>query len=325
MDKKRTSVLRTIGKKPWFSSIIIFIIVFAGMSILTPKTFLNMTNLTNVLRQGSVYAIMATGMSFAIMTGGIDLSQGSVLAVVSVVASMIINKGEGSIFLAVVVGLMIGAAIGCLNGILVGYLDVPPFIATLGTQYGMRGVALIITNAAPVSADYPPFRVLGTGYFLKIPLPVYLVLLVAFIGQFVLSKTSTGRNVLAVGSNAEASRLSGINVRKTKVIAYSISGTAVAIAAIMYISRLGAAQPTAGIGYESEAICATVIGGTSIVGGEGSIAGSAIGAIIVMILRNGMVLLGVSTYWQQLVIGIVLVTAVVFDVSRKKRDMLRKD
>lgn len=325
MDKRRSSLLRTIGKKPWFSSVIIFIIVFAGMSILTPKTFLNMTNLTNVLRQASVYAIMATGMSFAIMTGGIDLSQGSVLAVASVVAAKIINKGEGSIFLAVVASLFIGALIGCLNGILIGYLDVPPFIATLGTQYGMRGVALIITNAAPVSADYAPFRVLGTGYFLNIPLPVYLVLLVAFIGQFLLAKTSTGRNVLAVGSNAEASRLSGINVRRTKVIAYMLSGTMVAIAAIMYISRLGAAQPTAGIGYESEAICATVIGGTSIVGGEGSIAGSAIGAVIVMILRNGMVLLGVSTYWQQLVIGVVLVTAVVFDVARKKRDLKRKD
>lgn len=328
MEKKKQSSgwFSIISKKPWFSSIVIFVIVFLGMSIATPTTFLNVTNLMNVLRQGSVYSIMAVGMSFAIMIGGIDLSQGSVLAVVAVIVAMVVSKMESGLglFLSVLAGLGIGGIIGLLNGILVGYLDVPPFIATLGTQYGMRGVALIITNAAPISVKYEPFRVLGTGYFLGIPLPVYLVLLVTLIGQFLLSKTSTGRAVLAVGSNAEASRLSGINVRLTKVIAHTISGLAVAIAAIMYVSRLGAAQPTAGQGYESEAVCATVIGGTSIVGGEGSIAGSAIGAIIVQILRNGMVLLSVSTYWQQLIIGMVLIVAVVFDVSRKKAEARKK-
>lgn len=316
----KPNALSSIGKKPWFSSIIIFVVVFAGMSLLSPKTFLSVNNITNVLRQGAVYAIMAVGMSYAIMLGGIDLSQGSVLAVVGVVVAMIMRKGEGSMFLGIVAGLGIGAVIGFINGVLIGYLDVPPFIATLGTMYGMRGVALIMTNAAPVSADYAPFRVLGTGYFLGIPLPVYLVIAVAAIGQFILTKTATGRFILAVGSNPEASRLSGINVRKTRVIAHIFSSVAVAIAAVMYISRLGAAQPTAGDGYELEAVCATVIGGTSIMGGEGSIVGSAVGAIIVMILRNGMVLLSISTYWQQLIIGLVLVVAVVFDVMRKKAD-----
>lgn len=324
MEKKRKSLLGSIGKKPWFSSVVIFIIVFIGMSIAAPDTFLKPMNITNVLRQGSVYAIMAVGMSFAIMIGGIDLSQGSVLAVVSVVVALVMKGNPGSMILAILVGLLIGSVIGLLNGYLIGYLDVPPFIATLGTQYGMRGLALIITNAAPVDANYAPFRVLGTGYFLGIPLPVYMFLIIAIIGQFMLSKTTTGRSILAVGSNAEASRLSGINVRKIKVIAHMLSGLAVALAAIMYVSRLGAAQPTAGIGYESEAVCATVIGGTSIVGGEGSIIGSAIGAIIVQILRNGMVLLSVSTYWQQLIIGVVLIVAVVFDVARKKAEAKKK-
>lgn len=315
--------LRDAAKKPWFSSIIIFLLVFFGMSVLSPNFFLTVNNVTNVLRQGSVYAIMAVGMTFAIMIGGIDLSQGSVLAVVGVIVAMILREGEGSLFLAILAGLGIGALIGGINGFLVGYLDVPAFIATLGTMYGMRGVALILTNAAPIKANYPPFRVLGTGYFLGIPLPVYLVAIVAAIGQFILTKTPTGRYILAVGSNQDASGLSGINVKKTKLVAHIFSGVAVAIAAIMYISRLGAAQATAGSGYELEAVCATVIGGTSIMGGEGSIIGSAIGAIIVMIIRNGMVLLNVSTYWQQLIVGVVLVVTVVFDVIRKKADARR--
>lgn len=324
MIKGSYDLLKGTSKRPWFSSIVIFVIVFSGMSLLSPRVFLTVNNVTNVLRQGSVYAIMAVGMTFAIMIGGIDLSQGSVLAVVGVVVAMIMKGGEGSVFLAIIAGLAIGSVIGLLNGILIGYLDVPAFIATLGTMYGMRGVALILTNAAPIKADYAPFRVLGTGYFLGIPLPVYLVAGVAIVGQFILTKTSMGRYILAVGSNVEASHLSGINVRKTKVLAHVFSGIAVAIAAIMYVSRLGAAQPTAGNGYELEAVCATVIGGTSIMGGEGSIVGSAIGAIIVMIIRNGMVLLNVSTYWQQLIVGVVLVVAVVFDVLRKKADTQKK-
>ncbi|MEN6339497.1 MAG: ABC transporter permease [Clostridiaceae bacterium] len=320
MTNKQDSALRSIGKKPWFSSIIIFTIVFIGMSVLSPHTFLTMNNITNVLRQGSVYAIMAVGMTFAIMIGGIDLSQGSVLAVVGVVVGMIMKEGQGNMYLAMLAGLVVGALIGLLNGVIVGYLDVPAFIATLGTMYGMRGVALILTDAAPVGADYAPFRVLGTGYLFGIPLPVYLVAFVAIAGQFILTKTAIGRYILAVGSNAEASHLSGINVRKTKVVAQVFSSVAVAIAAIMYLSRLGAAQPTAGNGYELEAVCAAVIGGSSIMGGEGSIVGSAVGAMVVMILRNGMVLLGVSTYWQQLIIGTVLVVAVIFDVMRKKAE-----
>jgi ribose transport system permease protein len=320
MADKQDGALRSIGKKPWFSSIVIFAIVFIGMSVLSPNTFLTMNNITNVLRQGSVYAIMAVGMTFAIMIGGIDLSQGSVLAVVGVVVGMIMKEGQGNMYLAMIAGLAVGALIGLLNGVIIGYLDVPAFIATLGTMYGMRGVALILTDAAPVGADYAPFRVLGTGYLFGIPLPVYLVALVAIVGQFILTKTAIGRYILAVGSNAEASQLSGINVRKVKVVAHVYSSVAVAIAAIMYLSRLGAAQPTAGNGYELEAVCAAVIGGSSIMGGEGSIVGSAIGAMVVMVLRNGMVLLGVSTYWQQLIIGTVLVVAVIFDVLRKKAE-----
>jgi len=320
MPDKQEGALRSIGKKPWFSSIIIFAIVFIGMSVLSPNTFLTMNNITNVLRQGSVYAIMAVGMTFAIMIGGIDLSQGSVLAVVGVVVGLLMKEGKGNMYVAMGAGLAVGALIGLLNGVIIGYLDVPAFIATLGTMYGMRGVALILTNAAPVGADYAPFRVLGTGYLLGIPLPVYLVALVAIAGQFILTKTAIGRYILAVGSNAEASHLSGINVRKVKVVAHIYSSVAVAIAAIMYLSRLGAAQPTAVNGYELEAVCATVIGGSSIMGGEGSIVGSAIGAMVVMVLRNGMVLLGVSTYWQQLIIGTVLVVAVIFDVLRKKAE-----
>ena len=318
--KKAPTNLSAITKKPWFSSIVSFIVIFLGMTLLSPKLFLTGNNLMNIVKQCGTYAIMAIGMSFAIIVGGIDLSQGSLLAVVAIVTAKILRNGEGNMALAIVAGIAVGALIGAFNGFLVGFLNVPAFIATLGTQNALRGLALILTNATPVTCDYGPFRVLGTGYLFGIPYAVFLILIVGIIAQFILSKTATGRQVYAVGSNAEAARLSGISVKMTKLKAHIFSSMAVSIAAILYISRLGAAQPTAGQSYESEAIVAAVLGGTSITGGEGSAVGSVIGAISVMIIRNGMVLLNVSTYWQQLVIGMVLITAVVIDITRKSID-----
>jgi ribose transport system permease protein len=245
-----------------------------------------------------------------------------VLAVVAIVVGLVIRDTQ-SIFLAVTAGVAIGAAIGLLNGLVISYVGVPAFIMTLGTMRGMRGVALLISKGSPVDIKLESFRVLGVGSFLGIPIPVYLFIAVALVAQFILSQTSTGRYIFALGSNEEAAKISGVKIEKNRIKAYLISGICVAIAAILYVSRLGSAQPIAGDSYELEAVAAAVIGGTSIVGGEGSAVGSIIGAVVVAIIRNAMVLLQISTYWQSIVIGMVIVVSVSIDIIRKKLEARR--
>jgi ribose transport system permease protein len=309
--------------EPWFSAVPPLIVLFILMSIVTPDTFLTSSNIMNVLRQAAVYAIMAVGMAFAIITGGIDLSQGSVLAVVAIVVGIVI-RDTGNAFLAILpawsrrVGRIAQRRGHCL-------LDMPRFIMTLGTMRAMRGVALLLTKGTPIDITMPEFRVMGVDSFLGIPIPVYIFVAVGLIGQFILSKTSTGRYIYALGSNVEAAKISGVKIVWNRIKAYLFSGIAVAIAAILYISRLGSAQPIAGDGYELEAVAATVIGGTSIVGGEGSAIGSILGAVVVAVIRNAMVLLQISTYWQSIVIGMVIVVSVSIDIIRKHIEARRVD
>jgi ribose transport system permease protein len=286
--------------------------------------FLTMSNLCNVLRQASIYAIMGVGMTFVIIAGGIDLSVGSVLALSTVVIGYTLNNGAGNMYLAMLLGVLTGALVGLINGVIISFINIPPFIVTLGTMNIARGVTLLITNAAQVPADYEPFRVLGTGYWLGIPIPVYLFIIIGMIGAFILSNTATGRYVFALGSNEEAARLSGVKIIWNKIKIYTICGITVGLAAVIYLSRLGAAQPTAGNGYELQAIAAVVIGGTSMTGGEGGMLGTLLGAIIVAVINNGLVLLNVATYYQWVVLGAIIVIAVGLDITLKnmaaKRD-----
>jgi ribose transport system permease protein len=240
------------------------------------------------------------------------------------VVGLVIQSTQ-NILLAVALGILVGAGIGLLNGVVVSYVGVPAFIMTLGTMRAMRGVALVITKGSPIDVKMDSFRVVGVGSWLGIPIPVYLFIFVAVVGQFILSKTSTGRYIFSLGSNEEAARISGVNIEWNRIKAYLISGICVAVAAILYMSRLGSAQPIAGESYELEAVAATVIGGTSIIGGEGSSIGSIIGAVVVAVIKNGMVLLQVSTYWQSIVIGLVIVVSVSIDVIRKKIAARRVD
>ena len=310
--------------EPWFAAVLPLIFLFVVMSLLRQDTFLTQSNIMNILRQGSIYAIMAVGMTFPILTSGIDLSQGSVLAVVAIVTGLVLRNTE-SIFLAVSSGIAVGASVGLLNGIVIAYVKIPAFIMTLGTMRAMRGVALLITKGTPIDIRMSSFRILGTGSLFGIPIPVYLFIFVALVAQFILSHTSTGRYIFSIGSNEEAARISGVKIELNRIKAYLISGICVAIAAILYVSRLGSAQPIAGDGYELEAVAATVIGGTSIMGGEGNAIGSIIGAVVVALIRNAMVLLQVSTYWQSIVIGFVIVISVCVDVMRKYWASLRID
>ena len=302
---------------PWISAAVPLVVLMVALSFAHPM-FLTTSNILSILRQAAVYVIMGLGMSFVLMTGGIDLSQGSLLALVGVVSAYIVEN-SGSIFLAILAGILVGAAIGAANGVVVSCLKIPPFIMTLSTMYLCRGLTLVITQASPIAITNSSFKWIGGGDLLGIPVPVIIFIIAAVIGQFILSYTATGRYILAVGSNREASRLSGIKTRWNECKVYIISGIMVAIAGVVYVARLGAAQATAGQSYEMEAVAASVLGGTSVLGGEGGIIGTVMGAIVVAIIRNAIVLLDVSTYYQQMITGAVILIAVIVDVQRKAR------
>lgn len=290
----------------------------------TTDSFLTYNNIMQMLRQASIYAIMATGMTFVIMTGGIDLGQGSCLAFCSVIVGLILNA-TGNIWLSMAAGIFCGAFIGFCNGVIVAYVRIPAFIVTLGTMFIVRGVTLWMTNSAMISVKNISFRVIGQGFTLGIPNPIFVFLIVGAIGQMILAKTATGRYVLAIGSNEETARLSGVHIEWNKIKVFMISGACVAVASIVYLSRLTAAQPVAGQGYEMEAVAAAVIGGTSINGGEGTIIGSLIGAVVVAVIRNGLVLLGVQSFFTQIVVGAIIVGAVGLDITRTRLAARRLD
>ena len=304
------SVLQKIG--PFIGLLLIVIII----SIMSPN-FLTLNNLLNVLRQVSINALIAFGMTFVILTGGIDLSVGSILALTGAVTAGLMAGGMDPI-LAMFLGLLLGAVLGAINGVIIAKGKVAPFIATLATMTIYRGLTLVYTEGRPISGlgDSQAFQLLGKGYFFGIPVPVITMALTFGILYFILKKTTFGRRVYAVGGNEEASRLSGISVDRIKIYVYSLTGTLAALAALILTSRLNSAQPTAGNMFELDAIAAVVLGGTSLTGGRGWIVGTLIGALIIGVLNNGLNLIGVSSFFQQVVKGAVILVAVLLD--RKK-------
>jgi ribose transport system permease protein len=286
--------------------------------ILTPY-FLTVSNLLNIAEQTSINAIVAVGMTFVILSGGIDLSVGSIVALSGVVLGTSLQSGH-ALPVALILAAAVGLACGLVNGALVAWGGLPPFIVTLGTMSIARGAALLYTEGRPVSGFEPGFRMLATGRVGFVPAPVIAMLVVYAIAHFVLTRTTFGRYVYAIGGNEEATRLSGVAVRFHKTMIYGVSGLMSAIAAIILTARLNSAQPIAGMMYELDAIAATVIGGTSLMGGEGSLGGTLVGALIMGVLRNGLNLLGVSSFLQQIVIGGVIVVAVLLDTILKRRN-----
>lgn len=285
--------------------------------ILTPH-FLTVSNLLNVAQQATIIAIIAVGMTFVIITGGIDLSVGSVLAFAGVVMANALQSGV-TLPLALLIGLGVGLACGVINGLLITVGRLPPFIATLGMMSVARGAALMFTEGRPISGFSEGFRSIATGEILRIPAPVVIMIVVYLIAHFVLKRTKLGRYTYAIGGNEEAALLSGINVRLNKTLVYGIAGLLSGLAAILLTARLNSAQPIAGMNYELDAIAATVIGGTSLLGGEGTVSGTLIGALIMAVLRNGLNLLSVSSFFQQVVIGSVIIFAVLIDMALKRR------
>ncbi len=305
------------GRARRFGTLIGLVALSAVLWMLTPH-FLTVSNLLNVAEQTSINAVVAVGMTYVILSGGIDLSVGSIVALSGVVLGTLLQT-DAPLVVATGVALLVGAACGLANGALISWGGLPPFIVTLGMMSIARGAALLFTEGRPVSGFDADFRAIATGRVAFIPAPVIIMLSVYLAAHLVLTRTTFGRYVYAIGGNEEATRLSGVSVRFHKTMVYGVAGLMSAVAAIILTARLNSAQPIAGMMYELDAIAATVIGGTSLMGGDGSLGGTLVGALIMGVLRNGLNLLGVSSFLQQIVIGAVIILAVLIDTLLKRR------
>lgn len=297
-----------------YKSIVALIILCAIISIVSPR-FLGIANLRNLFTQISVNGVISLGMTFVILTGGIDLSVGSVVAISGAVAAATIQS-TGSIILGILAALFTGVFVGFINGIVVARGKIQAFVATLATQTVFRGVTYVFTGGNPISGLSDNFIMLTNSRILGIPVPVIMTIVVFAICAYVLTQTRYGRYVYAVGGNEDSARLSGISVNNVKIWVYIISGITAAIAGIIVTSRIGSAAPTAGNGYELDAIAAIVIGGTNLVGGEGTIIGTVIGVLIIGVLSNGLNLMDVSAFYQTIVKGLVILIAVLIDKKK---------
>jgi len=288
-----------------------------GLTIATPH-FLTAVNLSSVARQTAVINIIALGMTLVIITGGIDLSVGSMLAISGLFGSMAIKAGQ-PVLIAIAVGIGCGMLCGLLNGLMITRLRISPFIVTLGTLEAYRGLALVISKGLPVHEIPDSFSYLGDGNLLGIPFSLWVLALCAVVMHFILENTKLGRYAFAIGSNQSAAYYAGVPIKFHLTSVYLIAGGLAGLAGMVEASRLMTGQPTAGQGYELQAIAAVVIGGGSLQGGEGSVIGTLIGAFIIGLLSNGSDLLGINPYWQQVTIGVVIIAAVGFDEFRKRR------
>lgn len=306
-----------IGKMQSLGSLLGLVLIVVILSVVNGD-FLTVGNIFNVLRQISINALIAFGMTFVILTGGIDLSVGSILALSSAFTAGLMASGMNT-WLAVGIGLIGGMVMGAINGFLITKGKVAPFIATLATMTVFRGLTLVYTQGRPITGFKEDFAFLGKGYFLQIPMPIIWMVISFAVLYIILKQTTFGRRVYALGSNEEATWLSGINTSKVKILVYSISGLLASISGIILTSRLNSAQPTAGGAFELDAIAAVVLGGTSLSGGRGWIVGTLIGAMIIGVLDNGLNLLNVSSFYQQVVKGVVILIAVLLDRSKARK------
>ncbi|MCW9716433.1 ribose ABC transporter permease [Avibacterium sp. 21-594] len=302
-------------------SILALIALIVIVSSINPN-FFTMDNLLNILRQTSVNAIIAVGMTFVILTAGIDLSVGSVLALTGAIAASLVNL-DLSIFIVIPLVLLCGTLLGGISGVIIAKGKVQAFIATLVTMTLLRGVTMVYTDGRPISLGFSDvadqFSFLGTGYLFNIPFPIWLMAIIFLVAWYILKHTPMGRYIYALGGNESATRLSGINVDKVKIFVYAVSGFLATVAGLIVTSRLSSAQPTAGVSYELDAIAAVVVGGTSLMGGKGRIFGTLIGALIIGFLNNALNLLDISSYYQMIAKSIVILAAVLTDhfFSRK--------
>lgn len=310
-----------------YGILIALVVVCVALAVLN-EYFLTTRNILNVLRQTAINGILAIGLTFVILARGIDLSVGSVVALAGVVAASLattsstamVAGGPYPVVLAMAVGLLVGAAAGAVNGAVVARFSVPAFVATLGMLSIARGLTLLYVDGRPVPALTPEFRWIGTGDVLGVPMPVVIFALVFLVSWWVLAQTRFGRHVYAAGGNPHAATVSGINVTRVRFLVFVISGALAGLAGMMLAARTGSALPQAGVAYELDAIAAVVIGGTSLAGGVGRVTGTLIGALLIGVVNNGLDLMGVESYYQLVIKGMLIVAAVMLDQSRNKRD-----
>ncbi len=312
------SIVRRILRARETGIAVVVLIISAILSLGTPY-FLTPSNLAIVARQISLSAIIAIGMTLVILLGGIDLSVGSVVALVSVITGYVMVTMQMPIVISILIALVIGTLVGTINGVLIIKTSVPPIIVTLGMMGLARGAALVITKGSTISGLPESYLTLGQGYVAGIPIPVIILAVLAVIAHIFLSRTAMGRRIYFIGSNEEAALLSGINVARMKVLIFSICAASAALEAVIETARMSTAQPASGAGYELTAIGAVIIGGASIMGGEGTILGTLLGATLLGLITNGLIMLGVSAYWQQVFSGAIIILAVALDTWRRRR------
>ena len=298
-------------------TIFLILLLMCVITAVAEPAFLKLSNLLSTARSFSAIAIAGIGVLMIIITGGIDLSIGSVYGLAGVISAFGCSLFGLPVPVAMLMGVLSGAIFGALNGLMVVYCKLPPFIATLGTMQIARGLCTILTRGYPVSDLPSGYMFLGQGEFLFVPMAVWCMVIIAVIFAVFLNQTVVGRRIFAMGGNAEATRISGINIKALIVLVYTLGAALGAFAGIISASKLGVGQPTAGNGFEMDAIAAVVIGGASLSGGAGSVLGTIIGAAIIGVLRNALVLLSVDSYWQTLIMGVVIIVAVTADQLRK--------
>jgi ribose transport system permease protein len=312
-----------------FQSLLALSVMVVALSLAT-DSFLTVDNGLNVLRQISINLCLSIGMTMIVISGGIDLSVGSVLALSGAVAAGLLKNGitisswnvmlQLTVWGAIVVGVVTGLAMGWFNGLMVTRFRLPPFVATLGTLSIARGLTMLWTGGFPITNLGDEFRFLGTGYWLRVPMPVWISAALLALFHVLMRWTVFGRYLYAVGDNERAARLCGVNVEGTRWLAYTLGGGLAGVAGLLMSARLDSATPNAGLGFELDSIAAVVIGGTSLSGGRGSILGTVLGCLIIGVLNNGLVLLEVSPFWQQVIKGAVILVAVAVDRASRRQD-----
>lgn len=313
MAKKKElgSVLRN------FALVFIIIAIIVVMSFVSP-VFMTSKNIINIIRQISINGIIAVGMTFVILTGGIDLSVGSVVAITSVIVGSMLQGGSNWL-VACIVALLISLAFGAFNGFMIAYVGFQPFIATLATVTMGSGIALAYSDGKPFTISNESFLKIGQGYLGAIPIPIVLLVIVVAIGLIILKTTTFGRYVFAIGGNKNAAKLSGVRTRRVELMVYVISALCASIVGLILSARISSGQPTAGEGYELDAIAATAIGGTSMTGGVGSLTGTIFGFVLLGLMTNSMNLLNINSFYQEIVKGILIIIAVFLDMTSKNK------
>ncbi|TGQ45991.1 MULTISPECIES: ABC transporter permease [unclassified Mesorhizobium] len=294
----------------------LLVLLWVILSVATPS-FASANNISNLLRQGSMIAILAVGQTFVIITGGIDLSVGAVVGFATVIAAMLINAGV-PVILAILITLLVGVAIGLFHGFGIVKMGLPPFIITLATLTSLRGIGLLMTNGNSISINNDAFQLFSRSSSLGVPNLFWMVILVGIPAYIFLHHSRWGRYLFSVGSNAEASRLSGVNVQRTIYMAYTLSGLCAAFVGVLLASRIGIGNPTQAEGWELQAIASSVIGGTSLFGAVGSVHGPLLGAFILATINNGANLLNVNAFWQRIITGVLIIVIVYFDGLRRR-------